>query len=198
MLFKDIFQKIPPNIKLTILKSKKSSHHNRLKLIRWLFEVSLDFSYSPLTVINSIPIIDNFNLNCDYQLLGITSLFISAKLFEKTIFKVKEYCLVTDCYCKVDDILELEKVILNFYKFELPKIDIKENEFFYIIKKKYDIKYDKKDDIKKQENEKENIKVVKKDDKKYDEIKDDIQNNIKNNDYENMKKAIKKKGKSIL
>ncbi|KAM0687180.1 hypothetical protein COBT_001581, partial [Conglomerata obtusa] len=70
---------IPSNIKLTIHKSSK-----RTKLIRWLFEVTLDFCYSPFTYIRTVVLLDKFpHASMDTQLVGIAALLLCAKVEER-------------------------------------------------------------------------------------------------------------------
>lgn len=118
-VFHDITNVTKKNFKLTI---HKSSH--RKKLIRWLYEVTRDFKYSQGTFALSVYILDfytqkrGFSLT-DYQLIGITSLFIGAKIDERVCKHIDEYIKVTDNYVKKEEILNLEKEILEVLDFDI-------------------------------------------------------------------------------
>ena len=118
-VFQDITNLQSKNIKLTI---HKSSH--RKKLLRWIYEVCGDFRYSSYTYITTLIIIDayteknGFDIN-EYQLIGISALFLSAKIEEPVTKKVKEYSLVTDNGYSVKEIIEKEKEILELLEYNI-------------------------------------------------------------------------------
>lgn len=110
--FHDITNISKRNIKLTIYKS---SH--RKKLIRWLYEVTRDFMYSQSTFGMTVLILDSYTQKnsfdlSNYQLLGLTALFIAAKLEEKNLKSIIDYVDVTDNLVTPKEILETEKIIL--------------------------------------------------------------------------------------
>ncbi|KAK6089473.1 hypothetical protein P3W45_001610 [Vairimorpha bombi] len=118
-VFHDITNVSRKNFKLTI---HKSSH--RKKLIRWLYEVTRDFKYSQATFAISIYILDSYTQKCgfdlnDYQLIGITSLFVGAKIDEKLCKSIDEYVAVTDNYAKKEEIINLEREILKVLDFDI-------------------------------------------------------------------------------
>lgn len=110
--FQDITNLRSKHIKVTI---HKSSH--RKKLIRWIYEVCKDFNYSEYTYITAVLIIDRytekhvFDLD-EYQLIGIASLLIAAKIEEPKTRPISEYASVTDnSFCQLE-IVQKEKSIL--------------------------------------------------------------------------------------
>lgn len=113
---------IPKNIKLTVHKIPK-----RIKLIRWLFEVCVDFKYKPYTHIRSVIMLDKYlkkynktsnSSIVDLQLIGISILFVSAKIEETKIKNIAEYVAVTDFTYSKNDILKYEYKILKFFSFD--------------------------------------------------------------------------------
>ncbi|MCA9750463.1 MAG: hypothetical protein KC414_15235 [Romboutsia sp.] len=118
-IFEDITNVQFKKVKLTIYKS---SH--RIRLIRWLYEVCIDFNYNIYTYLTTIKIIENFiDKNGfdaeDYQLIGITSLLISSKIEESNIRSLKEYSIVTDLSCTVKDIINKEREILEILDYNI-------------------------------------------------------------------------------
>lgn len=117
--FQDITNVSDKNVKLVIRKSGQ-----RRKLMRWLFEVVLDFEYSHVTYARAVYIVDKFVLDRGldikrYQLLGIAALFVSAKLEERTVKKAVEYSIVTDTSFSVAEIVEMERAILLHLDYQL-------------------------------------------------------------------------------
>jgi hypothetical protein len=117
--FHDITNVARKNIKLTI---HKSSH--RKKLVKWLYEVVEDFEYSQVTFALGIHILDKYTLNkgfdlSEYQLIGITVLFIAAKIEEPKAKSVKDYMEVTDSSVSIREILEKELEILQSFNFDI-------------------------------------------------------------------------------
>ncbi|TBT98954.1 cyclin [Hamiltosporidium tvaerminnensis] len=118
-LFQDITNVIKKNIKLTIHRN-----NHRKKLIQWLYEVCTEFSYSPITYTLCVQILDKYTsltpINYKiYQLIGITCLFISAKIEESTTKDIHEYITVTDNSVSLQQILNTEKDILCNLNFNL-------------------------------------------------------------------------------
>jgi hypothetical protein len=129
-VFQDITNVFRKNIKLTVHKTSR-----RTKLLRWLYEVVCEFKYTTHTYALAVHIIDRYTQPCDYQLLGISSLFVSAKIEETVLQPLKEYSNVTcNSYTK-EDILNMERnILLHFdftFRFILPlsylKLDHLEN-----------------------------------------------------------------------
>lgn len=119
-MFQDITNIQNKRIKVTVHKA-----NHRKELLRWLYEVVRDFHYSSFSFITSVVIIDSFSplgfeLK-DYQLIGITALFIAAKVEEPKTHRTQEYSRVTDNTFSVGDIIAKEKEILESlnYKFNI-------------------------------------------------------------------------------
>lgn len=117
--FQDITNLKTKNIKLTI---HRSSH--RRTLLRWIYEVCADFRYSSYTYATALMIIDAYTQKNgfevdQYQLIGITALFLAAKIEERQTHKTAEYALVTDGCCESEDILRQERKILESLNYEL-------------------------------------------------------------------------------
>lgn len=118
-VFQDVTNISGKNIRLVVKKTG-----SRKKLLRWLYEVVLDFKYSHITYARAVYIIDMFvwkrGLDVStYQLLGVAALFISAKMEESTVMKTKEYSAVTDFSCDVKEILRMERSILVLLDYNL-------------------------------------------------------------------------------
>lgn len=111
--FQDITNISYKRIKLTI---HKSAH--RKKLLRWIYEVCRDFNYSIYTYTAATLIIDKytekngFQLN-EYQLIGISSLFLAAKIEESKTKSVSEYSTITDNAFSVESIITKEQQIFE-------------------------------------------------------------------------------------
>lgn len=128
--FQDITNLQLKHIKLTI---HKSAH--RKKLLRWVYEVCKDFEYSQYTYTTTLLIIDTyterqgFDLE-EYQLIGISSLFLGAKIEESKTRAASEYSLVTDCAYSSKEIIEKERHILEVLDY---KILLKLPQFYFNI-----------------------------------------------------------------
>lgn len=111
--FQDITNVSYKKIKLTI---HKSAH--RKKLLRWIYEVCRDFRYSIYTYTTASLIIDKytekngFKLD-EYQLIGISSLFLAAKIEESVTKRVSEYSIITDSAFPEESIIKKEQQILE-------------------------------------------------------------------------------------
>lgn len=118
-VFQDITNVSRKNIKLTI---HKSSH--RRKLVKWLYEVMDDFGYSQVTFSTAIFILDKYTETRGldlgkYQLVGISALFLSAKIEEKQCKGIEDYVHVTDNACSEEEILDKEVQMLEIFGFNL-------------------------------------------------------------------------------
>lgn len=117
--FQDITNTTCKHFRLTVYKKD-----HRIKLLRWLFEVCLDFSYSSYTFASSVLILDAYTARAgvdieEYQLTGTTSLFIAAKLEERYPKRLSDYSFVTDESCSPSLIIEKEREILELLDYEL-------------------------------------------------------------------------------
>lgn len=121
--FEDITNFNSKHIKLTI---HKSTH--RKKLLRWIYEVCRDFRYSQYTFTLAVLIVDKYTEKCgfeldEYQLLGITSLFLAAKIEESKTRPVQEYSMVTDFSYSEAEIIFRERLILQTLNYDIfPKL----------------------------------------------------------------------------
>lgn len=128
--FQDITNLQLKHIKLTI---HKSAH--RRKLLRWIYEVCRDFEYGSYTYIVTVLIIDayaeshGFDLE-EYQLIGISSLLLGAKIEESRTRTVSEYSLVTDGAYSSDEIIKRERHILKALDYSIP---LKLPQFYFSI-----------------------------------------------------------------
>ena len=117
----------------------------RIILIDWLVEVHYKLKFNEETFYTAIYIIDaylskKFIQRLNYQLLGITSLFIASKLHEIFGGKIQDYSLFTDKTYNVEQILKMELdicQILNF-NFLIPT----PISFYQIIAKKEGLEKD--------------------------------------------------------
>lgn len=121
--FEDITNLTSKRIKLTI---HKSCH--RKKLLRWIYEVCRDFRYTQYTYTLAVLIVDRyteksgFHLD-EYQLLGISSLFLAAKIEESKTKPVGDYAMVTDYSHTVEEIIAKETAILEAMDYNIfPKL----------------------------------------------------------------------------
>lgn len=99
-------------------------HAHRKELLRWLFEVCLDFAYSSYTYVTAIHILDKYTARTyvgmdEYQLTGTAALLIAAKLEERTFKRLADYSVVTDNSCSVESIIQKEREILEMLDYEL-------------------------------------------------------------------------------
>ena len=114
-------------------------------LIDWLIEAHSQFNFKEETLYRAIYIMDSylskkFIQRKNFQLLGITSLFIAAKLNEIYYRKITDYAFITDNAYTIDDIKLMEIDIsktLNF-NFLAPS----PLSFFEILSKKVGISED--------------------------------------------------------
>lgn len=93
-------------------------------LIDWLVEVAEEYKLVPDTLYLTVSYIDRF-LSSNVvtrqrlQLLGVSCMLIAAKYEEICAPQVEEFCYITDnTYCR-EEVLEMERRVLNELKFEL-------------------------------------------------------------------------------
>lgn len=120
--FVDITNLSSKRVKVTVHKSV-----HRKKLLRWIYEVCKDFLYNQYTYTLTVLIIDSFteanSFSLDeYQLIGISSLLIGAKIEEKKTRLIEEYAFVTDNAFTTKEILDKEIYILKILNFKLPLV----------------------------------------------------------------------------
>lgn len=93
-------------------------------LVDWLVEVAEEYKLVPDTLYLTVSYIDRFlssrvvNRQC-LQLLGVACMLIASKYEEISAPQVEEFCYITDnTYCR-DEVLEMERQVLNHLHFEL-------------------------------------------------------------------------------
>ncbi|XP_068647358.1 cyclin-A2-1-like [Aristolochia californica] len=102
----------------------------RAILIDWLVEVSEEYKLAPDTLYLTVCLIDRFlSKNCierqKLQLLGITCMLIASKYEEICAPRVEEFCFITDNTCTKDEVLKMERHMLNLMGFYLSTPTIK-------------------------------------------------------------------------
>ncbi|XP_047310700.1 cyclin-A2-4-like [Impatiens glandulifera] len=93
-------------------------------LVDWLVEVTEEFKLVPDTLYLTVNFIDRFlSRNCmdrqRLQLLGITCMLIASKYEEVCSPRVDEFCFITDSTYTREEVLTMEKQVLNLLNFQL-------------------------------------------------------------------------------
>ena len=96
----------------------------RAILIDWLIDVHLKFNFKQETLYITIFIIDAYLSikrieRTNFQLLGITALFIACKQNEILFRKINEYAYITDNAYTEEDIKNMEHKVLNALNFNI-------------------------------------------------------------------------------
>jgi cyclin B len=96
----------------------------RAILIDWLIDVHLKFNFRQETLYITINIIDRYLSlkkieRCNFQLLGVTALFIACKQNEISFRKLNEYVYITDNAYSEEDIKRMENKVLYTLNFDL-------------------------------------------------------------------------------
>ena len=96
----------------------------RAILIDWLIDVHLKFNFRQETLYITINIIDRYLSvkrieRCNFQLLGVTALFIACKQNEISFRKLNEYVYITDNAYSEEDIKKMENKVLDTLNFDL-------------------------------------------------------------------------------
>ena len=104
----------------------QSDINNKMRaiLIDWLIDVHLKFNFKQETLYITIFIIDAYLSmkkieRTNFQLLGITALFIACKQNEILFRKINEYAYITDNAYTEEDIKNMEYKILNALNFNI-------------------------------------------------------------------------------
>ncbi|KAK2446092.1 cyclin a2-1 [Trifolium repens] len=93
-------------------------------LIDWLVEVTEEYKLVPDTLYLTVNLIDRF-LSTKLiqkhrlQLLGITCMFIASKYEEICAPRVEEFCFITDNTYTKQEVVKMEKEVLNLLRFQL-------------------------------------------------------------------------------
>lgn len=96
----------------------------RAILIDWLIDVHLKFNFKQETLYITIYIIDSYLSlkkieRCNFQLLGVTALFIACKQNEILFRKLNEYVYITDNAYTEEDIKNMENEVLHTLNFNI-------------------------------------------------------------------------------
>jgi cyclin A len=99
-------------------------------LIDWLVEVAEEYKLSPDTLYLSVGYIDRCLsvqpiARTRLQLLGVTCMLIASKYEEIYAPQVDEFCYITDNTYSRDDVLQMERTVLDALEFELTQPTIK-------------------------------------------------------------------------
>ena len=104
----------------------QSDINNKMRaiLIDWLIDVHLKFNFKQETLYITIFIIDSYLSikkieRTNFQLLGITALFIACKQNEIFFRKINEYAYITDNAYTEEDIKNMEYKVLNTLNFNI-------------------------------------------------------------------------------
>ena len=123
----------------------------RAILIDWLIDVNNKFSFKEETLFIAINIIDLYLSlkrikRRNLQLLGITALFIACKQNEIIFRHLKEYAYITDNAYNTEEILDMEKNILQTIDFNI--LFPSALSFYEILCNKFKINYKNKENNK--------------------------------------------------
>ena len=96
----------------------------RCILIDWIISLQNKFFYKSNTLFLTINLIDRYLskksiLRTKFQLLGVTSLFISYKYEEIYMKNINDFVELTACAFDKSEILEMEKIIIDLVEFNL-------------------------------------------------------------------------------
>ena len=104
----------------------QSDINNKMRaiLIDWIIDVHLKFNFKQETLYITIFIIDAYLSmkrieRSNFQLLGVTALFIACKQNEIFFRKINEYAFITDNAYKEEDIKNMENKILDALDFNI-------------------------------------------------------------------------------
>ncbi|XP_061346281.1 cyclin-A2-2-like [Gastrolobium bilobum] len=93
-------------------------------LIDWLVEVSEEYKLVPNTLYLTVNLIDRFLSTSliqkqRLQLLGVTCMLIASKYEEICAPQVEEFCFITDNTYTKEEVLKMEREVLNLLRFQL-------------------------------------------------------------------------------
>ncbi|XP_027902218.1 cyclin-A2-2-like isoform X1 [Vigna unguiculata] len=129
------------NIRVTELKMKPLTNYmEKLQtdinpsmrgiLVDWLVEVSEEYKLVPDALYLTVNLIDRY-LSTKFiqkqrlQLLGVTSMLIASKYEEMCPPRVEEFCFITDNTYTKEEVLKMEREVLNVIHFQLSVPTIK-------------------------------------------------------------------------
>ncbi|KAF0988400.1 hypothetical protein HZS_6487 [Henneguya salminicola] len=96
----------------------------RSTLVEWMADVSHGCQHSPETLFMAVNYLDRFMsikkvILDEFQLIGITCLFISSKLNDVNLPQINEFVYVTENLYTRDNIIDTEKEIISALEFQL-------------------------------------------------------------------------------
>lgn len=97
----------------------------RAILLDWLMEVSMEFTFKRETFHTALSVVDRL-MNAvpavqrkEFQLLGITALYIAAKLEEVCVPKIQDFARATDNGYSIEQIRGMERLVLKALKWRV-------------------------------------------------------------------------------
>ncbi|KAL2346803.1 hypothetical protein Fmac_000803 [Flemingia macrophylla] len=131
------------NIRVTELERKPHTNYNYMEklqhdinpsmrgiLVDWLVEVSEEYKLVPDSLYLTVNLIDRY-LSARFiqkqklQLLGVTCMLIASKYEEICAPRVEEFCFITDNTYSKEEVLKMEREVLNLLNFQLSVPTIK-------------------------------------------------------------------------
>lgn len=93
-------------------------------LVDWLVEVGQEYRLSSDTLFLSVAYVDRFLSLCDIkrnrlQLAGVTAMLVASKYEEIYAPQIDEFCFITDNTYVREDVLSMERELLNALEFDL-------------------------------------------------------------------------------
>ena len=121
------YRRIEPNFRVASDYMTNQTDINdkmRAILIDWLVEVHLKFTLMPETLLLTTNLIDRFLekkavTRKNLQLVGVTAMLIASKYEEIWAPEVRDFVYISDKAYTREQILQMEKLILNTLKFQL-------------------------------------------------------------------------------
>ncbi|XP_004498706.2 cyclin-A2-2 [Cicer arietinum] len=120
----------------------------RAILVDWLVEVSEEYKLVPDTLYLTVNLIDRvlsqrLITKQRLQLLGVACMLTSSKYEEITAPQIKEFCFITDYTYSKEEILKMEREVLNLLNFQLavPTIKTFLRRFIQVAQTSYKVVY---------------------------------------------------------
>ncbi|UXI20678.1 uncharacterized protein NH340_JMT06620 [Sarcoptes scabiei] len=105
-------------------KQKEITEMMRVVLVDWLVEVQQTFELNHETLYHAVKLIDHYLMKNSisrhrFQLLGITAVFVAAKLDERIYPIIDDFIYISDDAYDRDDIIKMEIELLKILDFDL-------------------------------------------------------------------------------
>lgn len=112
------------------IENRQITIEARSTLMSWILDVHKSFEFRQDTFFTCVHIIDSFTSRCnvrisEYQLVGLTALFIAGKYEEIQTPSIKQFVVITDRLFESNDILMMEGKILCELSFRILRPNIK-------------------------------------------------------------------------